>query len=487
MKKIYKIPAVVIVMLIAVAGMSAHAAPAASHPDYTLYPPTNFNTISMELCFVYMTWDKPHDPGGLTPAGLLGYKIYRDGSLVHYLSDPDSLFYFDFIEDVGAFTDSVTAYYDLTTYGSPGQFGESIAVSAVSVIECGQIIPFSEPWDLASFSYQMWSFEPSQGNWAMSTTQGNPTPTAKFTGTPVLTNYSYRLRTMQLLGGLWTCSNVYLDFDYRLIVNHPTSMEKIIIEVRTNGVWNPIDSLVNDVSTGWVHKHINIVEFIGTSFGIGFRAVGQNSADIGKWDIDNIKVYPVCYTPPDYALQRTGNDVHLSWGTPCTGKKISPNGTTGSILVGYDLYRTDTTGLPPFVQLNQQHITANAYDDILPLQNGSYCYYIAAVYKDSINPTYILCEGISDTLCVQYASGINDQNLQGINIYPNPVTDMLHIRSDQAVSSVEILDFVGVSIYSMTGLDLRTISIPIKDQPAGIYFIKIRIGDRFMVRKVVKQ
>ena len=53
------------------------------------------------------------------------------------------------------------------------------------------ILPFFEPWDMGSFAFQQWTFIPSQGNWAISTTEGDPLPTAIFTGTPALTNYDY--------------------------------------------------------------------------------------------------------------------------------------------------------------------------------------------------------------------------------------------------------------------------------------------------------
>ena len=95
-----------------------------------LYPPTNL-TIFI-ACAAWLNWDKPQDPGGATPPGLLGYRIYCDGVLIHYTPNPDTLEYWDYLVNNGTFTDSVTAYYDLTSYGYPGEFGESLAASANS-------------------------------------------------------------------------------------------------------------------------------------------------------------------------------------------------------------------------------------------------------------------------------------------------------------------------------------------------------------------
>ena len=482
MKKIYRLLARVIVMLIAVAGMSSHAA-----PNYTLFPPTNLHVIPIEVCTAYLTWDKPLDNGGLPPAGLLGYKIYRNGALVGTLHSPDSLSYYDYIDDAGGFHDSVTAWYDLTSYGYPGQYGESDGPGYYIWISCGGGMPFFEPWDIASFTYQKWRFEPSQGNWVMNTAEGNPIPAAAFSGSPQVTNYSYLLRSFLLSVASYSCANVYFEFDAKSVIINPTAQEKLIPEVYYDSIWHPLDSLVNNGSTAWLHYSRNITGGAGKSIRVGFLAKGLNSSDIDNWEIDNIHVYSVCFAPTGFNLNRNGNTIHLAWSDPCPGKKANPDVPGGSILIGYNIYRTDSSGIVPFHQINSSLVAGITYDDVLPLVNGNYCYYVTAVYKDTMDLTPVLCEPASDTLCLTYTSGIADQSPGGVNIYPNPVTDVLKISSDQAISSVEILDFVGVSIYNMTGLDLQTISIPIKDQPAGIYIIKIRIGDRTVVRKVVKQ
>jgi len=316
MKNIYKLLKGVIVMMIAITGIAAHAghllpSPAPS-PKYVLYPPTNLTENTIEGCAALLTWDKPHNPGGTTPPGLLGYRIYRDGVLIHYDSDPDSLSYYDYVDNVGIFTDSVTAYYDLTSYGYPGQYGESAAASVVFFTSCGQILPFFEPWIVGSFSFQMWSFVPSQGNWVMNYTLGNPAPTASFSGAPALTNYDHTLQSIHLECITWTCANIYLEFDSRLTITNPTSQEKLITEIEYNATWHPKDTLVNDISTGWVHNKIDISEAGINSIRVGFRATGINSADIGEWDVDNIHVYAVCFKPPNFNLNRIGNSVHLS-------------------------------------------------------------------------------------------------------------------------------------------------------------------------------
>ncbi len=493
MKNIYKLLKGVIVMMIAITSLMANAGTplpsSSSGPKYVLYPPTNLQVTTIEACCAYLIWDKPHDPGGLTPAGLLGYRIYRDGSLIHYISDPDSLFYYDFVYDYGTFTDSVTAYYDLTSYGYPGAYGESGAPSVSFYTSCGAILPFYEPWNGGSFNYQSWSFVPSQGNWVWNTTQGDPLPSASFTGTPTITNYDHRLRSIPLICDDWTCANIYLEFDSRLTVTNPTSLEKLITEIYYDNAWHSKDSMVNNISTGWVHHKIDMTEAGGKKSGIGFRAKGINSADIGEWDVDNIYVYAVCFKPPNFNLSYSNFISHLTWEIPCTGKKLKPDQVDSSSLIGYNIYRTDYTGLPPFVKLNLSPVIANEFDDYIPTttEEAFLCYYVTALYQDSWAQGPILCESPGDTLCVHIISGVPEKDVSQVRIFPNPVSDVLNIETDQEVTGFEVLNFLGDRIYSEIYLAAKNISISMKDNPEGIYLLKITFPNRTIVIKVVKK
>ncbi len=477
-------------MMIAITGLAANAGAliphSASGSRYVLYPPTNLHVTTIEACFAYLTWDKPHDPGGLTPAGLLGYRIYRDGSLIHYISDPDSLFYYDHVDNIGPFTDSVTAYYDLSSYGYPGEYGQSTAAFVSFTTNCGEILPFFEPWDGGSFSFQEWSFVPNQGNWVLNTSLGNPAPTATFTGSPALTNYDHTLQSIHLDCISCSSANIYIEFDSRPTITTPTSQEMLIIEINYDSTWYPKDTLVNDNSTGVVHHKIDISEVAGKNSRVGFQATGINSADISEWDIDNIYVYAVCYSPPDFNLERTGHQVHLSWGIPCTGKKLNPDQVDSTTLLGYNIYRTDSTGLPPFMKINGPYVVDTEYTEMLvPTFVGVACYYVSAVYYD-FNPVIILCEAPGDTLCAVFALGVPVTNEEQIHIFPNPVSDVVNIDSDKPLTGIEVLNFLGETIYSGSFPEKKNINIRMEDNPKGIYLIKLRSGKETVVKKILK-
>ena len=454
---------------------------------YFLYPPTNLQVGIMYLT-AYLHWDKPQTGSG-TPAGLLGYNIYRDGILLHFNSTPDSLIYYDFINDVGIFTDSVTAYYDLTSYGYPGQYGESSAASVTFSSICGAILPFYEPWDNGSFAFNDWSFVPSQGNWMIDVYTGNPLPTASFRGTPVLANYDYTLQSTPLLSDPFTCANIYVAFDSRVIVNNPTSQERLIIETKYDSTWHPVDSLVNDSSTGWVHHNFYMAGAAGKDIKLGFRAKGVNSADIEEWDVDNIYVYAVCFPPSSFTLTMIDNIFHFAWGPACPGNKSGLHRPEESVLLGYNIYRAVKSihdSLPPFTRLNSSIITDTNYIDTTSSGDYIYCYYVTAVYEDSVNPGLTLCEPGTDTICALYSIGIRENSEVQISIYPNPISDVVNIVSDEKFTSIEILNFTGIKIYSSSFSGTTHKELSLKTLPSGNYLMKIATNRGMVLKKILK-
>ena len=77
----------------------------------------------------YLSWVKPVCTGG----GLIGYRIFRSSggvggpwSIIKYVSGPNTLNTTDLALSPGEYWYRVTAYYDLSSYGFPGSFDESL-------------------------------------------------------------------------------------------------------------------------------------------------------------------------------------------------------------------------------------------------------------------------------------------------------------------------------------------------------------------------
>jgi hypothetical protein len=295
-----------------------------------LWPPLNLAAAVIENA-VELTWLMPEMPDSLgqmvTPPGLLGYRIYRNSALADSVEDPGTLSWFDLGLEPGNYQYEVTAWYDLTEYGFPAQFDESMAAGPVSVlINFGRPLPFLETWDQASFSFNEWQFEPAPGNWIINTAEGNPAPTAEFNWEPFITDYKYSLETPALDGSGIHCGTIRLDFDLALQIINPTGQERLSVELYYDDLWHTVAEYTNDSTLAWGPCSIDISEVAGQGFIVGFKANGVNSTDIYYWRIDNIHVYAVCFGPTDLQADAQGYDVALTWRPPdCTGSNMYLN------------------------------------------------------------------------------------------------------------------------------------------------------------------
>ena len=70
-----------------------------------------------------------------------------------------------------------------------------------------------------------------------------------------------------------------------------------------------------------------------------------------------------------------------------------------------------------------------------------------------------------------------------ISIYPNPVTETLHIATDQSVLKVELLNILGETLRTFKGVK----TLDLSGVPSGEYLVRVYTEDGSAVRKVVKR
>ena len=300
-----------------------------------LYPVRNLQGNPIENV-AYVEWEKPlapTDTSFVTPPGLVGYTVLRDDSVIAIINDPDSLFFYDPALEPGYYRYGVTARYDLSSYGFPGQVGESLPAGPLHItIYWGRQLPFFESWNSGTFTFNEWRFTPSPGNWVIDQNEGIPAPAARFKWQPPLVNYDYSLESQPFNGLPYNCAAIWLDFDLRLSDRNFTGTEKMIVEAYYNNSWHKKAEISNTGNLPWTNYHLDISPARGKGFRVRFRASGKNSSEILNWYIDNISVYPVCYPATNLSGSPAGNDVRLSWSPPaCYGGNILNEGFEGSL------------------------------------------------------------------------------------------------------------------------------------------------------------
>jgi len=617
----------------------------------------------------------PIASGGGDPPGLIGYIVYRDGPALAQIWDKEITEYYDYTVEPGIHNYEVSAYYDLEPYGFPGLFGESLLEGPDPVdIVCGIPLPFFEPWDMATFEYQGWAHE---GNWTVSSSIGNPFPSADFGWLPATVDYDQSLTTPTLNAGPYSCAEVWLDFDYKLVDRNATGDEYLTVELYKNGAWSEVAEYSNNGDVNWSAQHLKLKQTAGKAFKVRWRAHGDNSQDILHWYVDNVSIYAICTPPTSLAWYDINNkDVYLSWTPPecvqetpftiiwdddsyesgwtsgsgerwygnafpltagtagyvtqldvmfnnmdgsaspitvrmevwdethtmvgysddftqqedvwqqiampnvafsgtfygfaylnntgtrpyyCSldtdgpnayldygirydgsawqtigtyggtagvfltrahgmlagkdGKSFTiepgmnpnsepnpnpvtnspemaigkggpnhpsgsglmfPTGAKETTLAGYMVYRSDDFKVT-YNPLFATPITDTTYADLSSKEYQDYYYFVTAVFSDqALNPPVKICESdSSNIILVPLVDGIDDQSKGSIMVYPNPATENVNVKSDYTISQIEVLNYIGQTVYNKTDVKAKMTKIDVAHFQTGVYFVKV--------------
>ncbi|MCD4731132.1 MAG: S8 family serine peptidase [Bacteroidales bacterium] len=92
---------------------------------------------------------------------------------------------------------------------------------------------------------------------------------------------------------------------------------------------------------------------------------------------------------------------------------------------------------------------------------------------------------IEDYITVDPETGIIAQNNNEVIVYPNPVNDLFIISSNHNINSLEILNYSGQVVKTME-YNVNQIVVNMVSLPDGIYFIRLKIEDEEITKKIVK-
>jgi Secretion system C-terminal sorting domain/Carboxypeptidase regulatory-like domain len=286
-----------------------------------LFPPENIHLNDSN----FLVWQTPRAPWpsrDSIPVNLLGFNIYNNGELMEWLNyvSGDSIVYTEPSNFLPCTYDlEVTAVYDLTALGYPGQQGEStpdFKPDGLQVID-GDTLPLVETWESLSFETNLWERE--SDNWQIIEDSGNLAPCVQFGGQPTLENYNLGLITNYLNATDTDNEMLQLSFDYKIDINDSAAFtEKLSIMLWSECEWFELQTLTAHADMNWRHLNIDLNQAQGSTLKIAFICKGINSSLINYWQLDNIKIEKACPRPnpglcsvmdinPAYAV------VNLNW------------------------------------------------------------------------------------------------------------------------------------------------------------------------------
>lgn len=275
-----------------------------------LLPPTNLQVVVPAMTdYALLTWNAPVDSAtGEVPQGLLGYNIYRDDEVIASIDHPETEYY-DLNLINPTYTYQVSAVYDLTLYGFPGETGVSpFAGPVIIYLNTAHELPFTENFTTGLFETNMWTDDGPYGdnNWQIAGQTGNPAPGTYFTNYYPRTGYSRTLTSWWFNGSGFIDGQILMDFDFKKEIVNPTQTEFLFVDVYNGNEWIQVKEFTNDESSDWQTYTINITnEAFGHLSKIRFRAEGQSTANILSWEIDNIMIYRQCEPATDLYAELT--------------------------------------------------------------------------------------------------------------------------------------------------------------------------------------
>jgi hypothetical protein len=140
---------------------------------------------------------------------------------------------------------------------------------------------------------------------------------------------------------------------------------------------------------------------------------------------------------------------------------------TDQSVEGYNVYHMGPAGTD-FAMLNTALVADTFYVHTGIVEQGIHHYYVEAVLVDGG------CETNSDTISLDWpATGINDLGAGSVRIYPNPATEIVNVTSDFTITGIEVMNFLGQTVYTQTGVDQKASKINVSNLQSGVYFVKV--------------
>jgi photosystem II stability/assembly factor-like uncharacterized protein len=169
--------------------------------------------------------------------------------------------------------------------------------------------------------------------------------------------------------------------------------------------------------------------------------------------------------PPPINLQDSVDNlaVSLTWEIPAYDTSLA-------VLQGYNIYRNNN-------KLNTALIAGMTFTDNL-VSSGQYTYCVTAVYNAGESSK--ICKDVE----VIAVGNISPDAATKIQVYPNPVSDMIHIRSAVPINELQLNDLSGREIVKIYPGN-ENLDIPVKSLHPGVYVLTLQTAGGFWHNKVV--
>jgi photosystem II stability/assembly factor-like uncharacterized protein len=182
-------------------------------------------------------------------------------------------------------------------------------------------------------------------------------------------------------------------------------------------------------------------------------AGGINTSTTENGVFKFIGVLSIPLPPPLNLITQVNNqEVHLSWQKPVYD-------STSVTLQGYNVYRDN-------VKINASIIIDTSYNEFM-VSSGQYTYCVTSVYTEGESS-----KTCKDVTVIALGNNTLEPSMQ-IQVYPNPVENLLHIRSAGTINDLRLTDLSGREVYHSQP-ENETVDISVTSFHSGIYLLSLQ-------------
>jgi len=109
--------------------------------------------------------------------------------------------------------------------------------------------------------------------------------------------------------------------------------------------------------------------------------------------------------------------------------------------------------------------TETSYSDASYGGEGQYTYYVTAVYDQGESDA-------SNSVTVEVVTGMDENEISGLNVYPNPAKDHLNITADVIINNVMVYNFAGQVIVN-ENVKAQNYVLNASQLNPGVYMVRI--------------
>lgn len=206
------------------------------------------------------------------------------------------------------------------------------------------------------------------------------------------------------------------------------------------------------------------------------------------WDFDQVMTNAAYIKYPDEDLISM-SEYFQEWPTFAFWIRAkvleeSSNKETKEVL-SYNVYRglsDDISNVSQWNMINSDPVTETSFTDDTwpPVGVDNYIWAIEAIYAETdaeVTFSNIVFGGTYVSI---------SENQSGINIYPNPFSDNINIKTEAQINSITVLSLAGIELIKESVVATKSITVDLKNLVPGIYYLKIETNNGLIHKKIIK-